>query len=361
MVRASLKWAVLAAALAAASLPCLAQRPTAIPLVPAANWRLVESQTLPLSAVTNYGGDPAVEEEYGVTSLARRTYELAGQRAQVVVEAASDPSAAYGLLTYYQTSSMTPAKGIRLALSGPAGALMARGLNFLRFLPAKGSALTDDDWRALLILVGGTRPSANALASLPAPMPPSGLIPGSEKYLLGLEVARRVLPSFRTDLIGFDQGAEVQLGDYQSGQERSTLLAISYPTPQIARVRFGAMSNFLGLNQNHGPTSVYGRRQGSFVFLVLNADTPVTATKLMDLFQVTQKVSWDQRYPGDKPFALQVLELILANIALILILAGLCIAGGILVFASKRLAHKWFPNWEWGNPEGESLIRLNLS
>ena len=28
---------------------------------------------------------------------------------------------------------------------------------------------------------------------------------GSEKYLLGLEAAKRVLPSFRTDLIGFDQ------------------------------------------------------------------------------------------------------------------------------------------------------------
>ena len=360
MARACLRWSALTAAWVAVSLPCLAQKPTVIPLVPAANWQLAESQTLPFAALMKYGGEPAVEQEFGVKSLERRTYELAGQRAEVVLEAAADTSAAYGLLTYYRTASMTPAKGIQLAVTGPEGALMARGPNFIRFVPDSRSPATDNDWHALLVFVGGTRPSANALASLPAPMPQAGLIPGTEKYFLGLEAARRILPSFRTDLIGFAQGAEVQLADYQIGQARSTLLEISYPTPQIARLRYGAMSSFLALNQAQGPASIYGRRQGSYVFLVLNADTSTTATNLLNLFQVAQQVSWDQRYPGDKPFALQVLELILANVMLILILVGICIAGGILVFASKRFAHKYLPDWEWGNPEGESLIRLNL-
>ena len=80
-------------------------------------------------------------------------------------------------------------------------------------------------------------------------MPQKGLVSGSEKYLMGLEAAKRVLPSFRTDLIGFEQGAEVQLGQYETGKSTSTLVSISYPTPQIARIRFGALSNFLGLNQ----------------------------------------------------------------------------------------------------------------
>jgi len=361
MLRGGVKWAVLAAAWVAGSLPCLAQKPTAIPLVPAANWRLAESQTVPFSALTNYGGEPAVEQEYGLKSLVHRTYELAGQRVEVVLETVPDASAAYGLFTYYQTPSMMAAKGIQLAVIGPEGALMARGPNFIRFSPAPRSSLTDNDWRALLIFVGGTRPSANALPRIPAPLPQTGLIPGSEKYLLGLEAARRILPSFRTDLIGFTQGAEVQLANYQIGQDRPTLVAISYPTPQIARMRYGAMSNFLGLNQAQGPASIYGRRGGSYVFLVLNATTPMTATNLLNFFQVSQKVSWNERYPGDKPFALQVLELILANIMLILILVGVCIMGGILVFLSKRLAHKYLPDWEWGDPEGESLIRLNLS
>jgi hypothetical protein len=137
-------------------------------------------------------------------------------------------------------------------------------------------------------------------------------------------------------------------------------MAISYPTPQIARVRFGAMTTFLGINQGRGPGSVYGKRQGSYVFLVLNADEPAAATKLIDQFKVAQQVSWDERYPGDKPFTIQVIELLLANIMLILVLVALCVAGGILMFLSKRVAAKFFPEWEWGNPDSEAFIRLDL-
>ena len=166
---------------------------------------------------------------------------------------------------------------------------MARGNNFIRFLHGKDSPPSDSDFQALLVFVGGSKPSKSAIMSLPSPMPPKGLVPGSEKYILGLEAAKRVLPSFRTDLIGFEQGAEVQLGQYQTGKGTSTLMSISYPTPQIARVRFGALTKFLGLNQDHGADSVYGRRHRSYVFLALNAGNAETASALMDQFQVTDE------------------------------------------------------------------------
>ena len=83
--------------------------------------------------------------------------------------------------------------------------------------------------------------------------PHQGLIAGSEKYLVGEEAARHVLPSFRTDLIGFSQGAEVQTGTYSTGNGRASLVAVAYPTPQIARARFGEMEKLLTLNQDRGP------------------------------------------------------------------------------------------------------------
>jgi hypothetical protein len=360
MVRTLPKWLVLSSALLVGALPCPGQKPTFIPLVPAANWRMVNSQGLPVDAVSNYHGDPAIERECGVRTLELRTYQLGSTQVHVLIEAASDASAAYGLFTYYQTESMTPEKGLELVLSDSEGSLMARGRNFLRFVRPETGALSRNDYLALLILVGGTRPSTEALASLPPPMLPAGLVPGTEKYLLSLEAARRVLPNFRTDLLGFNQGAEVLVADYLSGQARCRVMAISYPTPQIARIRFGAMTTFLGVNQKGGPESIYGKRQGSFVLLVLNADDPATANKLMDQFKVAQQITTAARYPGDKPFAVQVFELILANIKLILILVAVCIGGGILMFLSKRAAAKFFPQWEWGNPESETFIRLNL-
>jgi hypothetical protein len=361
MLRPSIKSFVFSAALLALPLVCLAQKPTAIPLVPAANWRQVNAEDLPVDAVRDHGGDPAIEQEYGVKQLELRTYELANTRVAVIVEPASDTSAAYGLFTIYQTESMTPEKGLQLVVSGSEEALMARGRNFIRFVRPKVAKVSDSEFRALLVFVGGTRPSAEALANMPPPLPAAGLVPGSEKYLLGLAAAKRVLPSFRTELLGFSQGAEVQVANYLSGKSRSTLIAVSYPTPQIARIRFGSLKDFLGINEERGSNPTFGRREGSFLFLVLNADNATTAAKLMDQVRVVQQVSSNVPYPGDKPFAVQVFELLIANFILIVILAGICVGGGLMVFVSRRVAAKYFPHLEWGHPGEESIIRLNLS
>jgi uncharacterized protein DUF6599 len=348
-----------------------AQGPSVIPLVPAANWRPVSSEKLDVSSASRWGGDPAIDLEYGVASIEYRTYRLdnglegGGQTAGVVIEEASDTSAAYGLLTYYQTESLRPEKGVQLTVAGPDLALMARGRVFIRFIKPAGSHISADEFRALEIFVAGTRPSADAAASLPASLPAAGLVPGSEKYLLGTQAARRVLPSFRTDLIGFEQGAEVQVGSYVTGTEapaksRSTVLSITYPTPQIARERYSLMEKTLGINQERGRESLYAKRNGSFVFLVINGGSKAAAARLLNLFNVSEEISGIPRYPGKKSVVLQMLELILANLLLVVLLVGLAILGGVLIVLSRRMARKWFPNSEWGSPEGDRLITLNL-
>jgi hypothetical protein len=344
---------------AARPLSC-AQNVSVIPLVPAANWRLAASQGLGVDEIQKYGGDPAVEREYGVKSFELRTYQLDRVRAEVVLEPAADVSSAYGLFTYYQNESMHPEKAIQLAMTGPEVSLMARGRSFIRFLRPKDSPLSESEFCALLIFVGGSRPASYSLANLPPPLPSWGLIPGSGKYIIGPEVARRVLPNFRTDLIGFDEGAEIQVGEYLVGNSRSTMMEVSYPTPQIARLRFGAMSDLLGLNQDHGADTLYARREGSFIFLALKANNKAAAKKLLDQFKVTQQLSWDEKYPGNKTIGRQLFELIMANVFLTLLLAGGGIAGGVLIVLSRRVTARYFPAWEWGHPEAERLIRLNL-
>jgi hypothetical protein len=360
MPRIFAKQAWLVAVLTALPLYCSAQeKPLVIPLVPAADWRQVDSQPLPLRAISKYSGDPAVEQEYGVKALELRTYQLGKTRAQVLVEPAPDTTSAYGLLTFYQTPEMTPEKGLELAVGDANQTLMARGNNFIRFLRGKEMP-SESDYQALLVFVGGTKPSKSAIRSLPSSMPPKGLVPGSEKYILGLEAAKRVLPSFRTDLIGFEQGAQVQLGQYQSGKGTSTLLSIGYPTPQIARVRFGALSNFLGLNREHGEDSVYGRRYRSYVFVVLNAGNAGTASALMDQFQITESVSWDQPPSPERSFTLQLVHMIFAILLLTAFLICACIVAGVLFFLSRRFAAKFFPDSQWGHPDDDQFIRLNL-
>lgn len=356
-----MKHACMVAVLAAFPLFCPAQdKPTAIPLLPAANWVQIDSHSLPLSAIGNYGGESAVEAEYGVKTLELRTYELKKRQIQVLVERAEDVTSAYGLLTFYQTETMSPEKTIQMTVGDDNQSLMLRGSNFIRFLRRNDKTISDPDFEALLVFVGGDKLSANTVREMPRPLPEKGLLPGSEKYLLGLETAKRVLPSFRMDLIGFDQGAEVQVGQYHTATGASTVLSISYPTPQIARIRFGSLSSLLGLNQDHGGDSVFGKRNGSYVFLVLNAGSKEVASSVMEQFQVSDSISWDQKYQTERGFTLELVHMILSILLLTAILLGVCVVAGVGFFLSKRLAAKYFPQSQWGRTDQDQLIRLDL-
>ena len=99
---------------------------------------------------------------------------------------------------------------------------------------------------------------------------------------------------------------------------------------------------------------------GSYVFLVLNAGNAGTASALMDQFQVTQSVSWDQRYVTERSFTLQLVHMILAIFLLTAILIGASVVAGVLFFLSRRFAAKFFPNSQWGHTDEDQLIRLNL-
>jgi hypothetical protein len=341
----------------------VAQERLVVPLIPAANWRLVDSQKVELDAIGKWGGDPAIEQEYGVKSLTARTYQLDSHKAEAIIEETPDSSSAYGLLTFYQNEMMSPDKTMGLTVLGPREALLARGRVFIRVARPDEYPLSESDFHALLIFIGGMRSASATSVGLPAPLPSGGRVPCSEKYLLGLDAVRRALPSFPARLIGFSQGAEVQAATYLTGpgtSPRVQLLLISYPTPQIARERFGSIESSLRLNQDRGSESSYGTRQGALILVVLNSPSRAAANGLLNEFKVSQQVSWDQPYPRQEPVVVQMAKLVLGNMLLVLYLVIFAVVGGVLVFVFKRLTAKWFPEASWAHKEEGDIISLSL-
>jgi Family of unknown function (DUF6599) len=371
MISATAKRLALCFAFFAGTAFAWAERPNVISLATSSQWHAGQPEELALGSVRNWGGDPAVEAEYGVKSVERRTYTLYPEDVTVdtIVENASDISAAYGLFTFYSTESMTTLSNFPLTAMGKDTILMARGVKFIRIvaLPQKNQArsekagsfpLTLSQLGSLVKIVGGAGPTPDDLNSLPGALPRQGLIEGTQKYLLGIEAARRVIPSFRYDLVGFTQGAEVRTARYRSGDGAVQVMAITYPTPQIAQVRFRAMQNLLGVNTANAQT--FGKKMGSFVILVLNADSEVAASRILGQFSNTSYITWNERYPGSRPIVLQMVDLVLANLFFSFALAGFALVGGVLFFASKFAARKWFPNSLWGQPDEATIIKLNL-
>lgn len=360
--------------LVAAVQPAGCQRATVIPLVPAGNWRLASVEKISLDTATAWGVDPAIEREYGAKSGELRRYVLvegagsetpsgASQTAEALVESLPDPSSAYGLLTWYRSEEMQPSSALDLTFVGNGAALMVRGPLFIRVSVPERALVSASDLRALLIVIGGThRTGGSAHALLPS-LPTRGMVPGSEKYLLGPVSFQRILPSLEGRLVGFDQGAEVQTARYRlrPGSDASArVFVIHYPTPQIARTHFAALEKALP-RVTGAKKSLYAARKGLFVLLVEGALSPTRAAELLNEFVLSQGLSWDQPPPSPKPTTLQLAELVLSNLILVLILIALAIFGGVLLFASKRLLKKWFPESGWTREGEGEFITLKLT
>ena len=356
---------VLAWLLAAIGAPAAVaqEKGSVVTLIPTADWQLANSQSAAASALANWGGDPAIEHEYGVTAYTARTYTFANHKADVLIEQAADPSSAYGLLTFYRTPGMTPLDG-RVTVVQSGKALLARGPAFIRVSVSAADTLPLGDFIALLRLIGGPPPGPRALGQLPEPLPSRGLMDGSQKYALGPLAAARFLPAITPNLIGFDEGAEMQTGLYRIGTSSGTLslAAIDYPTPQIARARFDAINK--AVCQPGGDSEISKtfdcRRRDTYVLVAMNAPSRAVADQFLDGFTVAKTISQDQPNPEDHT-VWDMLRLLIANGVLIMMLAVFSFAGGILVFVSKRLARKWFANSLFVEAEGAGIIILDLS
>ncbi|TAM80363.1 MAG: hypothetical protein EPN47_15680 [Acidobacteria bacterium] len=334
-----------------------AQHTTIVNLASLPEWQVRESRNVSLNDVRQWGVEPLVDREYGVTKVEIRTYGKASQTLQAMVETTPDPSSAYGLLTFYQNESMRPGAGMKLSVIGPGQALIARGTFFVRVMrPAK---MPEENFRSALVAIAGAAPSSDSMALLPPSLPVQGIISGTHKYVLGPVAMQRAVPSIPPDLVGFQMGAELQTANYRTNSKPVSLVFISYPTNSIARARFAEFQKRLGLNQKNGSGSVFGKLESSYVLLVENAQSKEAAQRLMSKLNIEEQVSWDQRPPG-VPVTVQMFKLIVGNIILVVLLVGMAVLTGFLLFASRRLAARWFPHSDWARGYEDSIIRLNL-
>jgi hypothetical protein len=358
-IPASFLLAALCMVLAASPSVFAQEKPDMVTLVPAPEWQMTGSQTTDAAALQRWGGDPKIEHEYGVTAFTARTYQFGRHKADVLIEQTTDTSAAYGLLTFYRAPTMKAAAGMALTDAAGDTTFMVRGPAFIRCSVAARDSLPEQDYRALLITIGGPPPPKRVMEQLPAQLPARGLVQGSEKYMLGPLATARLLPSLPAKLIGFDAGAEVQTADYALGPDKLTLVAINYPTPQIARTALDSIAGGLGPSSGAKPEDFQFRREDTYVLVTLKATSAAGAHRFLDQFKVAKTISPDQ-VTSEHSEAMQLVNLLFSNAILIVGLACISLLGGFVVFGSKRLARKWFANSAFVEGENGGFTILNL-
>ena len=180
---------------------------------------------------------------------------------------------------------------------------MARGKVFLRVQRPAG--MSDTDFRTLLVSIGGQLPQRRPWRFFRLRCRLRNEFPVRRNMFFGPIAARRALPFFRTDLVGFQQGAEIQSAAYLINQQLVNFFLISYPTTQIANLRFRSLTHLLDINQGAKLRQPVRKTQRN---LCLNGSKrsfrESWRTNLMGRLRVSQQVSWNAPAPG-KPITVQ--------------------------------------------------------
>ena len=346
----------------------LAARPAqAQGLLPASfgAWR-ASSPVQALSAADlqqSAGADAPVLQEYRIEGGASRSYAHGAETSSVTVYHTANPSAAYGLYTFYRTDALTPIEAGSFGCASANRALIVIG-NLLVDVTSPRARPSDADLRALaqyLIPQADDRP----FPILGQFLPDGGLVHRSERYFVGPQALARVVPLGADDWVGFSYSAEALTARYHlagasaasganaasssSAANASTLLLINYPTQQIAAQQFDAMLRRFPIDPPGGAppgqSVLYGRRIAEMVALVIGAPSRAAANSLLDQIQSGDQVTWNE--PKTKLTDPSISSIVIEGIvgSGVFMLFGLAAGigfGGLRVFVKYFLPGKVF-------------------
>src|SRR5271167_1164839 len=204
----------------------------------------------------------AVLKEYSFTGFESATYTRDDGR-KLALKAArfADASGAYGAYTFYKTREMLSEQIGDGAASMNERVLFYRGNIVVDAVFRQLSAMSAAELRELA--EGFPLPTGNTrnLPDLPTYLPGQSYVKNTAKYVVGPAALQKVAAPVPAELVDFNLGAEVVIGNYNSSAGEATLMLISYPTPQIAadhlrRIEAARQGNSQAANDAHAATTI---------------------------------------------------------------------------------------------------------
>jgi hypothetical protein len=149
-------------------------------------------------------------------------------------------------------------------------------------------------------------------------LPKDGLIPNSERYILGPVSLQRLEPRIPPSVAAFHLGTEAQLGRYGSAQGDLVLIIFNYPTPSVSRDRQEAFQKLPG---------TLAKRSGPLLAVMVQPPDADAAERVLGLVQYQANLTSNEEVPEHA--ARGVAKLVLTGFALAGFLGGLSIVVGV--------------------------------
>jgi hypothetical protein len=185
-----------------------------------------------------------------------------------------------------------------------------------------------------------------SIPTLESYFPSKGLVPRSERYILGPISLKANVPDIPASAVGFDFGTEGEIAHYRTPVGPVMLAVFSFPLPSMARQQLPQFEKIAG---------VAAKRTGPLVAVAIGPSA--ASAKLLDTISYQGVVAENEK-PPEKPLELKpesAGKMVLAILSLAGLLLAFCLLSGLAVGAILRFARRF----GYSAAEG-SLITLHL-
>jgi len=269
--------------------------------------------------------DQALYNEYGLLASEQAEYSTATAHFTATAWHMRDSTGAFAVFEARRPAGATQDSPDQLAARTSDGVILAFGNYVFQFT---GNVPKAEELEQLYGQVPELEQAA--LPTLPGFLPREGVVPNSERYLLGPVSLQRFEPRISPSLAAFHLSAEGQLVKYQSAKGQMTLVVFEYPTPNMARERAQEFQNLPG---------AVVKRTGPLVGVIVQPPDADSAERVLGGLRYEAKLTLNEKVPKDesKPLAKLILNIFAASGVLI----GLSILLGIAFGGSRAVLKKF--------------------
>ncbi len=264
--------------------------------------------------------------EYGLRDWESATYENGKARFTASAWEVADTTGALGAFDWQRgrlEGEALPSPAAGMAAETKDALLLTHGNYLLEFQGHKPS-------REELDAVTGSLKNVDTtvLPVLASYLPTAGLVPCSERYVVGPVGLQEFDPAIPPSVAAFHFGAEAQIGVFHNPRGDLTLAIFNYPTAQIARQKLPDFEKLPG---------AMAKRSGPLVAVVLQPSDPDFAERLLSQVRYQAAITHDEYVPTkrDNVGTLVINIFIFIGILVVFALVSGFFVGGVRVFLRR--------------------------
>ena len=269
--------------------------------------------------------DSAIWDEYGLKESESATYSNGAATFTAAGYRLADSTGAMAAFDWQRPADAKPSNAADLAAQSSHDLILAYGNYVLTF---HGHIPSTEELAP--VLDGLASVDGTPLPTLPGFFPSQGVIPNSQRYILGPSSLAKFDPGISPSVAAFHLGTEAQVGTFRSPEGSMTLALFNYPTPQMAMQKVADFEKISG---------AVVKRSGPLLAVILAPPNADAAERLLALVRYDAQITLSERVPGarDNPGNMLMAIFSLAGILIVFcVIAGLFVGGFRVILFGRR-------------------------